>query len=142
MNAAPALVGPEGLLCVAPTLLRDIWPIVEPMLDAAYEVMDELMPPDTFDWLAARRGFLWVLVDVDKRIVAACTTSLQPARRGLACRVVACGGSKGDWERCISRIEDYARGEGCYKMKVDGRDGWGRVLSDYHPVRVSFEKGL
>lgn len=133
-------LGPKNLLCVAPDQIDKFWPVVEPLIDAAYEKMDEVMP-DVRAWLIEARGLLWVLVDNDG-IQAACTTSLVARRGGKALRVVACGGSQADWAGCMDAIATYARAEGCYKVVIDGRRGWSRVLPGYDPVCVSFEKRI
>lgn len=130
------------LLCVAPADIEAAWPIAAPMIDAAYAALDEPMPEDLLPWLMAGKGFLWVLIDRETKIIAAGTTSLIRGRAGLVCRAVTCGGSGGDWETVITEIERYARAEGCYKVKVDGRRGWGRVLPGYDPVCVTFEKRI
>lgn len=143
-------IGAENLLCVSPAKLASVWPIVEPMIDAAYDSAGEIMP-DVRTWLIEERGLLWVLVKPDdragalateNRIAAAATTSLVMGRTGLYCRVVACGGSQADWAGCIAAIEHYAKTEGCYKVALDGRRGWSRFLPDYDPVCVSYERRI
>lgn len=136
-------IGAENLQCVAPALINSIWPIAFPFIDAAYAAMDEITP-DVRTWLIEDRGLLWVLrVPSDGKIIAACTTSLVRARSsGLYCRAVACGGAQADWVGCIAAIERYAKAEGCYKVALDGRRGWSRVLPDYDPVCVSYEKRI
>lgn len=134
------MIGAENLICVAPDQVPKVWPMVERMIDAAYEKLDEITP-DVRTWLIEARGLLWVLADPGG-IKAACTTSLVKGRGGLVCRVVAVGGSQADWVGCMSAIETYAKAEGCYKVCLDGRLGWTRVLADFDPICVSFEKRI
>lgn len=128
----------QHLLCVGVADVPQVWPMVAGLIDSAFEQMDEITP-DYLPWLLEGKGLLWVLSD-GERVLGACTTSFFEARGGKALRIVACGGEKGDWDGSTKQIEAYAWAEGCYKVVIDGRRGWGRVLSDYRPTCVSFEK--
>lgn len=134
------MIAGQRVLCVRPDpdVLGRVWPLVADMIDSAFAEADEVTP-DYLPWLIEGNGLLWVLSD-GERILGAATTSFFEARGGKALRVVAVGGEKGDWEGALREIEAYAWAEGCYKVKFDGRRGWGRVLSDYRPTCVSFEK--
>lgn len=134
------MIGPDNLLCVPRPQIELLWPAVAPLIDEAYAALDEITP-DVRTWLIEGKGLLWVLAE-SSNIFAAATSSLVQARGGLACRVVACGGSQGDWQACLDKIERYATVEGCYKTVIDGRRGWERVLTGYRPMCVSFEKRM
>lgn len=129
------------IVCVAPHLLRDVWPFVERFIDAAYEAVGRVTP-DVLTWLEEGHGLLWVVSD-GERIVAAATTSIEARRSGKICRVGGCGGVGMDtWLQHLGAIEDYARGEGCFKVEVEGRKGWVRALHGYQVQHVSLEKRL
>lgn len=129
------------LACVAPELLRDIWPRVSHFIEAAYVATDRVMP-DLMPWLDAGKGLLWVVTD-GERFLSAAVTSLELHRSGLACRVSACGGEEMPrWLHHLGEIEQYARDEGCVKVWFEGREGWSRALSGYRPRTVSLEKRL
>lgn len=131
------------LVCVPPSDVWTLWPAVEPLIDAAYAELD-MLTPDVCGWLEAQKGLLWVVTD-GVNVIAAATTSLEPRRGGLACRVVAAGGPGTGldfWKIHIGAIERYAKAERCYKVEIDGRQGWARVLSGYAPKAVSLEKRL
>lgn len=135
----------EGVCCVPPSDVPTIWPMVAGMIDAAFAKLDE-PTPDYLPWLVEGKGLLWVYIR-SEGIVAAATSSFQEGRAGKTCRVVAVGGDSGHegramWRRCIAEIERYAKTQGCYKVVIDGRHGWMRILSDYHPKCVSFEKRI
>lgn len=135
----------EGLVCVPPADVPSVWPSVAEMIDAAFAKLDE-PTPDYLPWLSDGKGLLWIYVR-DGRAVAAATTSIQFGRQGLACRVVATGGDSGEegremWAKCIAEIERYAKSQGCYKVQIDGRRGWKKLLTDYDPKCVSFEKRI
>ena len=40
------------------------------------------------------------------------------------------------------RIVEWARAEGCNRIRVGGRRGWGRVLEGYHEISTVFERSL
>jgi hypothetical protein len=64
------------------------------------------------------------------------------------CEIIACGGKgmrspRGQgWLHLIEKIEDYARAEGCSTVRVVGRKGWKRMLTDYRARRVILEKEI
>jgi len=130
------------LACVSPDKIDAVWPIVEPMIRSAYEAGDEIMPDDLVDWLKAGKGLLWLCIRENK-VIAAMTTSLERKRSGLCCRMVCCGGvDMNYWRACEDRIVEYARAEGCVKVRVEGRVGWARVLPGYKVERVHLEKAI
>ena len=129
----------SDLICIPPTKVREVWPLVEGMIDAAYAATDEITP-DVRAWLLGEHGLLWIAARGDE-VIAALTTSLVQKRSGLACRMVAAGGFDLDlWKDHHLQIEAYAKAEGCVKVYFEGRVGWMRVLPDYQPLRVAFEK--
>jgi len=40
------------------------------------------------------------------------------------------------------KILEWARAEGCNRVRVGGRRGWGRVLEGYHEISTVFERSL
>jgi hypothetical protein len=103
---------------------------------------DEDVPPDLIDNLRSGHRQLWVAWDGSK-VLAAAITRINVQRSGLACQIAACGGTEGErWMHLISRIEDWARAEGCRKVVIEGRPGWERVFPAYKRVRVVLEREL
>jgi hypothetical protein len=47
-----------------------------------------------------------------------------------------------DWIDLIDVIERYARLEGCARMRLEGRNGWKRLLPTYRQAGVILEKRL
>lgn len=133
---------PSTLVCIAPTDIESVWPLVAQMIDDAYAAVDEITP-DVRTWLLQSKGLLWVAIAENSKVVACLTTSLVQRRGGLACRMVAAAGE--DLDYCLphlTAIELYAAAEGCYKVSCEGRSGWGRVLRGYVPKTVRFERRL
>ena len=138
MNA----INPHRLICVAPHMVGETWPLVRDMIAAGYAAMGEIAPHDLPKWLADKKGLLWISV-FEGAIVAAMTTSLVPSPDGLVLRMVSCGGSHMDlWKQCHSQIEEYAKQEGCVRVVSEGRPGWARVLDGYKVKAVVLEKRL
>ncbi len=48
----------------------------------------------------------------------------------------------GTTRTCMDHLEHFARENGCTSVMIEGRRGWGRVLSDYKEVWTTFEKEL
>jgi hypothetical protein len=131
------------LMCVPPAQVTYIWSAVAPMIDAAYAEMD-LPTPDVRTWLLEERGLLWVAA-YNGGVVACATTSIVEHRSGRCCRIVAAGGEGSGlelWKIHIGAIEAYAQAEGCVKVKFEGRQGWGRILTGYAPKSIALEKRL
>lgn len=138
MNAVPE----HRLICVAPEMVADVWPIVAKMIDDGYAATGEPTPADLMVWLKAGKGQLWVSV-FEGVIVAAMTTSIVIRRHGLALRMICCGGSgMALWKQCHRQIEEFAKAEGCDRVLSEGRPGWSRVLDGYKVTAVTLEKRL
>lgn len=131
---------PTELICVDPAMIRQVWPMVENMIDEGYAAVDE-PTPDVLEWLEDKKGLLWLAVR-NGRIISVLTTSLVQKRSGLACRLVTSTGDGGECLRHLGAIERYAKAEGCVKVCAAGRPGWARVLPGYRTIVVTLEKRL
>ena len=125
--------------CVDPQMVGRVWPRVDNYIRQAIiqggvgtdfnEVVDDLVN---------ERALLWIGFDRDANlIVSAGVTQLTTDK---VCTLVAYGGRRED--HLLQTIEDYARAEGCTRMRVLGRKGWIRVLKNYHQPYVVLEKEL
>jgi 2-oxoglutarate dehydrogenase complex dehydrogenase (E1) component-like enzyme len=129
---------------VEPGTAVGIWPRVVGMIDAGLAVCDEAMPEDILDRIGSGKMLLWVAIEqTNGIIIAAMTTELVKQRSGLVCWMCQCGGERmGDWSRFHTKIEEYARAEGCVRVVLEGREAWKRVLEGYHMRSVRLEKVL
>lgn len=128
--------------CVDPKEIRKVWPRVAHLIRAAvmrtglsdFQVVeDSILDGD---------ALLWVACDGPK-IEAAASTILERSNDRLACVVVACGGENMErWVSLLSKIETYAKQEGCTCTRIIGRRGWLRVLKDYSAAHVILEKAI
>lgn len=132
-SARLALVEPEDIL--------SLWPQVAPMIDRAMRCGDLGKSSEVKSMVINGEALLWVILDPG--ISAAIVTQVSIVESGKCCHIVACGG-----ERVLkalpllAHIEDYARHEGCKKMRLLGRKGWARALPDYKQTRVVLDKEL
>lgn len=84
---------------------------------------------------------MWIAVDDATKICAVGVTQLTEPPR--TCNVLAAGGSaEGKWPELMVQIENYARAEGCVRLRVSGRKGWARVLRDFYQPYITLEKAL
>lgn len=133
------------LVCVDPDCIEDIWPQVRNFIAAAFakDRGDDNADIVLSD-LKSKAALLWVVWAAgEDSILAAVTTRLLKVPRGLVCRITACGGISLDrWRGLICDIEKYARAEGCYGVRIEGRRGWKAIFPDYREMWVALEKRL
>ncbi len=102
----------------------------------------------TADWLYSEimgEGLqLWLVVDPDEKIRAALVTDITPYRNGFkTCLVTVIVGSEPrSWIKLRHVLEDWARDQGCVKIEAIGRVGWKRIIPDWKPTHIFFEKAL
>ena len=119
-----------------------IWFLAEPHLLRSYRKADQNIPVTLRDDL--RKGFrqLWLLTQ-DVTIVAAGVTSMFATRSGLALKIEHLGGgSMRQWLHTLKELEAYARSQSCTKLTWEGREGWMRLIPDYHVTAVVMTKRL
>lgn len=129
------------LICVGPDDLDATWPLVRDLLELAYSKTDDVTP-DLLPWLKRGDGLLWIAA-TDSKVLVATTTSIVQRASGPVCRIWGLGGSDlSQWIEHIGGIEAYAKAIGCVKVCFDGRRGWERMLPEYKPATIAFEKVL
>jgi hypothetical protein len=129
------------LVCIDPSRVREFWPHVEKLIKRA-------VIRGGGDFADIRRGvlngpdLLWLAWDGDT-VMAAATTRLGTIGDRKICTIAACGGT--GWKRfghMIEGLENFAIGEGCAAVRIEGRAGWSRVLKDYDVRSVVLEKEI
>ena len=96
----------------------------------------------TQEAVLANKCQLWIAF-TDKTIEAAAITELQLTEKEKVLAIHALGGKDmKSWFHFKSKIEAFAKDEGCKSVHVTGRRGWERVLKDYRPFRVVLQKAI
>jgi hypothetical protein len=132
----------DELICVPPSKVADVWPMVKEHLFSAVRRTDLSHTADIEHDLLHGDGLLWLICD-GKVIEAAGATLLVRTDKHLVCLITALGGSNREkWLPLLAQIEDWARAEGAALVRIMGRPGWGRVLKDYSISNVVLEKSL
>lgn len=130
------------LLCVDPARAHEVWPHISELIGQAVRKTDLARLQDIAISVLHGDGLIWLATE-DNKILAAAVTSLSLTEASKVCTLEACAG-KGmpDWIGLISRIEQYAKDEGCTAFRIYGRRGWLRALKDYRLKHVIIEKAL
>jgi len=125
------------LICIDPERIFDFWPYARPLIKAAAEHTNLTPFEEIEKQVLGGEQLLWLAWS--GKIEAAATTRLVNG----ACELVACSGQHRErWLPLFSKIEDYAKAEGCRCMRLVGRPGWERVLDGYRREFVILEKAV
>jgi hypothetical protein len=118
--------------------LEKVWGIVEKDIKSALAYSSQLTDSDfVFDTLKEGKFQLWVLWDkkqskaVDKYF-GVVVTEIIKRKFGKVCHIyIMTGKQRTKWQHLITKVEDFAKQEGCKMMELIARPGWQRVLDDY-----------
>jgi hypothetical protein len=128
------------LVCIDPAMVRLFWPHARNLIVRAIARGGIGRFADVERDVLAGAALLWLAWD-GRAIAAAAVTELVAIDIGKVCVIVACGGRQmRRWLPLIATIEDYARAEGCTRIRFFGRMGWVRVLPHYRMSRVILER--
>jgi hypothetical protein len=129
-------------VCVPPAHVHRFWPHASALVKSA------IVRGGLSDFAAIERAvlsgemFLWVAWD-RHRIAAAVVTQLTGTGAAKTGTIVACAGrGLKRYEHLRSVLEDHFRSEGCSRVRVMGRPGWLRKLTDYSLKAIVLEKKL
>lgn len=130
------------LVCVDPDHVREVWPLVAPLIQRAIVTTGLSAFASIERDILLGTSLLWLAWD-GSVIEAAAATSLQQTDAGKICIITACAGAgMTRWLRLIRGIEAYAQAEGCHCVRIFGRKGWGRVLDGYEERYAIIDKRL
>jgi hypothetical protein len=134
--------GITQLVCIDPAHVRNIWPLVAPLVERAI-VKTGLSAFAAIERdILAGTSLLWVAWN-GSTIEAVASTSLQTTDAGKVCIITACAGSSMvRWLPLICGIEAYAQAEGCCCVRIFGRKGWSRILKGYQQTFAIMDKRL
>lgn len=130
-----------SLFTVQPEQLRELWPQIEPKLKKA---LSRGGAWDTID-IAERvlKGSAQIWGTWDGEIKSVWVTSISVYHTKKVCDILACGG-EGLYELSpyIKNVETWAKENDCESVRIYGRKGWEKVLSDYQKIAIVLEKKL
>lgn len=130
------------LICVDPKRVAEFLPHVRPLLKAAcYRTKLNAFEDIEADILSGK-SLLWMAWN-GLTVESAAATVIINSEIGKVCIITVCGGSDMKrWLPLISKIENYAKAEGCKRVRIYGRVGWARVLDGYEMTHAIMEHKL
>jgi hypothetical protein len=137
-----------NLLCVAPHLVDDIWPLAVDLIESALIRSESDLSVEAIKAkIDADKSYLWIVWSFGRRqLLAALTTELVKLENGRKlCVIGTCGGKDMDtWIHLLPEMEGYARMEGCDALRFYGRKGWVRYYRSrgYTQPWVVMEKDI
>lgn len=134
-------MNPTELVCVDPARIDEMWPHVREQLRLAINRTGLSNFDDLEADVLSGMQLVWLAWDGREILAVATTHLVKPLDK--VCVLTACAGhDRGQWLPLFAKIEQYARDEGCSKMRIFGRKGWERVLDGYGAEHVVLEKAL
>jgi len=131
--------------------LDKVWGMVEKDIKSALAYSSQLTDSDfVYDLTKQGKFQLWVLWDRKQKITTnkyfgVVVTELIKRKFGKVCHIyIMTGRQRNKWQHLISKIEDFAKEEGCEMMELIARPGWQKVLNifDYKRTHVVLEKKI
>lgn len=132
-----------NFFAVHPDQIADLWPVLEPHLER-FAAETQTTTPDVIRLKAENmEAQLWGFQDEAGDVIGVCATQVYEHRNGRYLNMWVCAGDLAPVIRDGARmIEDWARSIGCVAVEIVGRKGWGRMLPNYVPRAIIFEKDL
>lgn len=85
---------------------------------------------------------LWIGWDGFKIVAAGTTELIQTPAHKICSITAAFGVNTRLWDKFIPMVDEYARNEGCSRLRVAGREGWKRVLKGFEEPWIVLERKL
>ena len=131
--------------------LDKTWGLIDKDIRQALAYSSQLTDSDfVFETAKEDKFQVWIIWDknqkktVDKYF-GVVVTELIKRKLGKVCHIyIATGRQRHKWQHLISKIEDFAKEEGCQMMELIARPGWQRVLNlfNYKRTHVVLEKKI
>ena len=131
--------------------LDKVWGMVEKDIKSALAYSSQLTDSDFVYDLAKQGKFqVWVLWDKEQKITTnkyfgVVVTELIKRKFGKVCHIyIMTGRQRHKWQHLISKIENFAKEEGCEMMELIARPGWQKVYNNhgYKKTHVVLEKQI
>ena len=131
--------------------LAQVWSKIEKDIKSALAYSSQLTDSDFgFDLAKEGKFQIWVLWDkeqkkTEQKYFGVVVTELIKRKFGKVCHIyIMTGRQRHKWQHLISKIENFAKEEGCEMMELIARPGWQKVLKifDYKRTHVVLEKEI
>ena len=130
------------LLCVDPTRVAELKSVAVPLIRRAVDRCGDWTVEAIWSALCEQRMLLWLVVR-KLAVEGVVVTRLEQTPKDLVCVIVLCAGRHLLRSRhLIGTIEQFARAEGCARLRLQGRRGWRRVFKEYSEPFITLEKCL
>ena len=131
--------------------LDKVWGMVEKDIKSALAYSSQLTDSDfVYDLTKQGKFQIWVLWDKSKprpveKYFGVVVTELIKRKLGKVCHIyIMTGRQRNKWQHLISKIENFAKEEGCEMMELIARPGWQKVYNNhgYKRTHVVLEKQI
>lgn len=123
-----------------------VWPLAHTHLERALRFGDgEFTLDEARAFIRQGRFQLWLAWDPRcRRVIGAGLTEIFDYPQKRVCFLVlwASEAPRAHWLDGLDTVERWAKAQGCAGMRLLGRKGWGRVLSNYRPQYTVFVRSF
>jgi len=118
--------------------LDKVWSLVEKDIKSALAYSGQLTDSDyVFETAKEDKFQVWVIWDkkekqTSDKYFGVVVTEIIKRKHGKVCHVyIVTGRQMSKWQHLISRVEEFAKDEGCKMMELIARPGWQKVYNNY-----------
>jgi len=131
--------------------LDKVWSLVEKDIKSALAYSGQLTDSDyVFETAKEDKFQVWVIWDkkekqTSDKYFGVVVTEIIKRKYGKVCHVyIVTGRQMSKWQHLISRVEEFAKDEGCKMMELIARPGWQKVYNNhgYKKTHVVLEKQI
>jgi len=131
--------------------LDKVWSLVEKDIKNALAYSGQLTDSDyVFETAKEDKFQVWVIWDkkekqTSDKYFGVVVTEIIKRKHGKVCHVyIVTGRQMSKWQHLISRVEEFAKDEGCKMMELIARPGWQKVYNNhgYKKTHIVLEKQI
>ena len=131
--------------------LDKVWSLVEKDIKSALAYSGQLTDSDyVFETAKEDKFQVWVIWDkkekqTSDKYFGVVVTEIIKRKHGKVCHVyIVTGRQMSKWQHLISRVEEFAKNEGCKMMELIARPGWQKVYNNhgYKKTHIVLEKQI
>ncbi len=131
--------------------LDKVWSLVEKDIKSALAYSGQLTDSDyVFETAKEDKFQVWVIWDkkekqASDKYFGVVVTEIIKKKHGKVCHVyIVTGRQMSKWQHLISRVEEFAKDEGCKMVELIARPGWQKVYNNhgYKKTHIVLEKQI